>query len=60
MVKPFKLVKTAQKKPVLACCDPEALIPKPYPVTEKTYRCKELYIETIVRNPEKVGLFDDR
>ena len=27
------------------------------PVTEKTYLCKELYVETIIRNPEKLGLF---
>ena len=26
------------------------------PVTEKTYLFKELYIETIIRNPKKVGL----
>ena len=26
------------------------------PVTEKTYLFKELFIETIIRNPKKVGL----
>ena len=30
------------------------------PVTEKTYLFKELYIETIIRNPKKAGLFGDR
>ena len=30
------------------------------PVTEKTYLFKELYIETIIRNPKKVGLFGCR
>ena len=27
------------------------------PVAEKTYLFRELYIETIIRNPKKVGLF---
>ena len=27
------------------------------PATEKTYHFKEIYIETIVRDPKKVGLF---
>ena len=30
------------------------------PVTEKTYLCKELYIETRIRNPKMVGLFGYR
>ena len=30
------------------------------PVGEKTYIFKELYIEIIVRNPKKVGLFGYR
>ena len=30
------------------------------PVTEKTYLFKELYTETIIRNPKKVGLFGYR
>ena len=30
------------------------------PVAEKTYLFKELYIETIIRNPKKVGLFGYR
>ena len=30
------------------------------PVTEKTYLFKDLYIETIIRNPKKVGLSDYR
>ena len=30
------------------------------PVTDKIYRFKELYIETIVRNPKKVGHFGYR
>ena len=30
------------------------------PVAEKTYIFKELYIETIIRNPKKVGLFGYR
>ena len=30
------------------------------PVTEKTYLLKELYIETIIRNPKKVGLAGTR
>ena len=44
-----------------------ALNPKPVgsvhkglPVTEKTYFSTELYIETIIRNPKKVGLFGYR
>ena len=30
------------------------------PVAEKTYLFRELYIETIIRNPKKVGLFGYR
>ena len=30
--------------------------PQALPATEKTYLFKELYIETIIRNPKKVGL----
>ena len=30
------------------------------PVAEKTYLFTELYIETIIRNPEKLGLFGYR
>ena len=30
------------------------------PVAEKTYPFKELYIEAIIRNPKKVGLFGYR
>ena len=34
--------------------------PTTLPVAEKTYLFKELYIETIIRNPKKVGLFGYR
>ena len=30
------------------------------PVAQKTYLFKKLYIETIIRNPKKVGLFGYR
>ena len=30
--------------------------PQTLPVTEKTYLFKEVYIETIIGNPKKVGL----
>ena len=30
------------------------------PVAEKTYLLEELYIEIIIRNPKKVGLFGYR
>ena len=30
------------------------------PVAEKAYLFKELYIQTIIRNPKKVGLFGYR
>ena len=39
--------------------NPYTINPKPHtlPVAQKTYLFKELYIETIIRNPKRVGLF---